>query len=164
MTLPAMKCAHCDRWMQRFVLAGKDNLDSMPSVAPLICDKCAEVNLLVHGNTCRLPSPEELEALKLAPIWPFLRDLQSGSLRTGQHVEKIHRLTGTQLPLNDLAVTLWCRSLMITMHRRLASRVVQGWSLVTPSYSPSVPAFLPSHQALTHARATRCSLSKCHWS
>lgn len=79
-TLPILECAFCFKKMKKFAMAGNGAtslLDKPPEIAPLVCDKCAEVNLMVRGRFCRKPTDEETKALESAPIAPFLRDLQA---------------------------------------------------------------------------------------
>ena len=82
LTLPALECAHCHKKMRKFAALGEESSVERAirpgGIAPLVCDKCGELNLLIEGKYCREPSEAETAALMEAPIAPVLRDLQAG--------------------------------------------------------------------------------------
>ena len=75
-----MDCAYCHKKMRTFAAAG--NPESVKralgngGVAPLICDKCGEINILLDGKYPQQATEAEMVALMNAPVGPMLRDLQ----------------------------------------------------------------------------------------
>lgn len=63
-----MKCPHCD--FKFGALAA--NVAVLPEIAPLVCEMCAGVALLLDGKEVRKPTGEELDALKQSPAWASL--------------------------------------------------------------------------------------------
>ena len=47
------------------------NAKAIPAVAPIICERCAKVGLLVEG-VARATTAEELAAIKQSPAWAEL--------------------------------------------------------------------------------------------
>lgn len=60
-----MNCPHCNFPFRAFAVA---NADEMPSLAPIICEGCAAISLLVNG-TVRKATPEELRAIQQSPAY-----------------------------------------------------------------------------------------------
>lgn len=59
-----MNCPYCD-FHFKVLLA---NEREIPPVAPVVCEKCGEVSLLIEGEI-RKASDEEIRVLKTAPCW-----------------------------------------------------------------------------------------------
>jgi hypothetical protein len=59
-----MNCPHCN-FRFRVLMA---NAASIPDIAAIICEDCAEVSLIVCGSV-RKCSADEMEALRDSPAW-----------------------------------------------------------------------------------------------
>lgn len=62
-----MNCPYCDFRFK--VLAMNTRALALPDVAPLVCEKCGEVSLLIDGRPPRKVTVGELSALKESPAW-----------------------------------------------------------------------------------------------
>lgn len=66
-----MNCPYCGFQFGVLVVGGGD---TVPPLAPLVCESCAEVSMLEHGTVStgfivRKISDEEFEAIKQSPAW-----------------------------------------------------------------------------------------------
>lgn len=59
-----MNCPHCGFHFK--VLAV--NAEAIPDLAPIICESCAGVSLVVEGQIHK-PSPDQLRAIQSSPAW-----------------------------------------------------------------------------------------------
>lgn len=57
-------CPYCGFVFRAFAA----NADALPSLAPIVCESCAEVAMLENGVASKL-APGDLEALKESPAW-----------------------------------------------------------------------------------------------
>ena len=69
-----MKCPYCGYEFRHLLLSDEAALAEL--VAPLLCESCARVGLLVHG-TLRKVTEMELAAIKQSPAWHFIGPIQS---------------------------------------------------------------------------------------
>lgn len=60
-----MNCPYCQFTFKLLAVSGAEGV---PDVAPLICENCARISLLVNGEV-RRTTPEELEQIKKSPAW-----------------------------------------------------------------------------------------------
>src|SRR4249920_4210328 len=61
-----MNCPLCGFGFKLFAVA---NAETLPELAPLICESCADISLLIDGREIRKCTPEELTAIKASPAW-----------------------------------------------------------------------------------------------
>lgn len=59
-----MNCPYCNFHFESMI----SNSQQLPPIAPIICERCAEVGLISHGEI-RKATDREVEAIKLSPAW-----------------------------------------------------------------------------------------------
>ena len=64
----SLQCPHCAFEFKKLVIAGDEAPSKMPDLAPILCENCAEISLMVRGEIREMP-PRELEALRQSPVW-----------------------------------------------------------------------------------------------
>lgn len=65
-----MNCVYCD-FKFNFLAANGD----IPAIAPVLCESCGEVALLLNGKLRKM-SPAELEAVKKSEAWKTIEQFQ----------------------------------------------------------------------------------------
>jgi hypothetical protein len=61
-----MNWPQCNFQFQYLVANG-----ALPKIAPVVCENCAEISLLVSGQPRKM-SAEEMESVKASPAWRVL--------------------------------------------------------------------------------------------
>jgi hypothetical protein len=65
-----MHCPYCN---QRFgMFLGPTPPPELPAEAPVLCEGCNQVSMLIGGKDIRKTTAEELEAIKQSPVWDFI--------------------------------------------------------------------------------------------
>jgi len=71
-----VNCPWCD-FKFRILCA---NAAEIPDIAPVLCEDCGEISLLIRGEIQKA-TPEELEQIKTSPAWNLLGPVQAFILR-----------------------------------------------------------------------------------
>lgn len=74
-----MNCPNCDFRFKNLLV----NADEVPDVAPLLCEDCLKVSILVHGQV-RKATPEEMSAIMESPAW---REMIEPAIRAVRNVK-----------------------------------------------------------------------------
>lgn len=65
-----MNCPHCDFRFRILAVSGKSPRgQELPELAPILCQQCLEVSVLLNGEVIRKPTAPELDAIRASPAW-----------------------------------------------------------------------------------------------
>lgn len=135
-----MNCPYCAFPFKAFTV----NAAEIPDVAPLVCEGCAEVSLLIDRVPYRT-TPEQLAALKQSPAW---RDM----IAPAQQIIRRNLEAATAVPAVDRTKTTLTDGSPVTPdHRAIDPRTGQQRGYVVLSAEERARGFVrPLRRTYTH--------------